>query len=187
MLLCAGPNRLQKMQSYNAVSADNQQERLSTAWWIVGFVDGEGCFSVTIQKNAKMSLGWQVFPEFVVSQRKSNRKSLEAIKKFFGCGEIYANTRTGNHREDMLRYCVRSVSDLVSIIVPFFQNHPLQTNKKSDFLKFTKVLEKMRGKEHLTQHGLGSIARLTQTMNRKCSSRYLESSETKRQTHKVRR
>jgi hypothetical protein len=31
--------------SNNATSADNQQERL--AYWIVGFVDGEGTFSVS--------------------------------------------------------------------------------------------------------------------------------------------
>jgi hypothetical protein len=36
--------------SENMLGADNQQERLRTVGWIVGFVDGEGCFSVTIQK-----------------------------------------------------------------------------------------------------------------------------------------
>src|SRR6059058_6284304 len=36
-----------------------------TVGWIVGFVDGEGCFSVTIQKTTTAT-GWQVFPEFVV-------------------------------------------------------------------------------------------------------------------------
>ena len=50
------------------LGADNQQERLKTVGWIVGFVDGEGCFSVTIQKAPSMATGWQVFPEFVVTQ-----------------------------------------------------------------------------------------------------------------------
>jgi hypothetical protein len=53
--------------SDNMLGADNQQERLRTVGWIVGFVDGEGCFSVTIQK-ATTATGWQVFPEFVVTQ-----------------------------------------------------------------------------------------------------------------------
>ncbi|MCX5642161.1 MAG: LAGLIDADG family homing endonuclease, partial [Candidatus Omnitrophica bacterium] len=42
------------------MSADNQQERLKTIGWIVGFIDGEGCFSITIQKNSTMTTGWQV-------------------------------------------------------------------------------------------------------------------------------
>ena len=50
------------------MSADNQQERLKTVGWIVGFVDGEGCFSVSIQRCRVVKLGWQVFPEFVVTQ-----------------------------------------------------------------------------------------------------------------------
>jgi len=41
--------------SDNDTSRDNQQERLGTANWIVGFVDGEGCFSVSIFKNLKSS------------------------------------------------------------------------------------------------------------------------------------
>ena len=57
------------------LGADNQQERLRTVGWIVGFVDGEGCFSVTIQK-ATTATGWQVFPEFVVTQGRKKLASL---------------------------------------------------------------------------------------------------------------
>ena len=35
----------------NVTSADNQQERLKMIGWIVGFVDGEGCFSISVFKN----------------------------------------------------------------------------------------------------------------------------------------
>ena len=30
-----------KIPSKNVIGADNQQERLKIAWWIVGFTDGE--------------------------------------------------------------------------------------------------------------------------------------------------
>ena len=46
--------------SDNAWSAENQQERLATIGWVVGFVDGEGCFSVPIYRCGKMTLRWQV-------------------------------------------------------------------------------------------------------------------------------
>ena len=52
------------------MSADNQQERLLKIGWIVGFTDGEGCFSLSIFRNKTSKLGWQVFPEFVITQGK---------------------------------------------------------------------------------------------------------------------
>ena len=36
------------MSSDNPSGADNQQERLFTIGWLVGFVDGEGCFSCPV-------------------------------------------------------------------------------------------------------------------------------------------
>ena len=44
-------------KSENPSGADNQQERLS-ADWVVGFVDGEGCFFVGINRQPSMKLGW---------------------------------------------------------------------------------------------------------------------------------
>jgi hypothetical protein len=40
------------------------------AQWVVGFVDGEGCFHVGINQNESMSLGVQVLPEFTVVQHE---------------------------------------------------------------------------------------------------------------------
>jgi len=52
----------------NPSSAEDQQERLKTIGWVVGFVDGEGCFSCPIYQCGKMTLKWQVRPEFAVAQ-----------------------------------------------------------------------------------------------------------------------
>ena len=68
------------------MSADNQQERLDEKW-IVGFVDGEGCFHVGINKQQKMSLGFQILPEFRVVQHQRDKKILFEFKKYFGFGK----------------------------------------------------------------------------------------------------
>src|ERR1043166_2464130 len=83
--------------SDNMSGADDQQERLKTVGWIVGFVDGEGCFSVTIQKSTTAT-GWQVFPEFVVTQGEKSLSALHDPQAFFGCGKIFVNRRRDNHR-----------------------------------------------------------------------------------------
>jgi hypothetical protein len=121
------------------IGADNQQERLNP-WWIVGFVDGEGCFSVSTFRNPTCRNGFQTLYEFVVTQGERSRSALEAIKEYFGCGSIYINRRYDNHNFDLLRYCVRRQDDLKNIIVPFFRKYQLHTTKKAQFKKFCELL-----------------------------------------------
>jgi len=126
--------------SENATSADNQQERLSP-WWIVGFTDGEGCFSVSRFRNSTTSSGYQTLYEFVITQGEKSRSAIEAIKSYFGCGHIYINHRHDNHHHDLLRYCVRRQDDLRNIIIPFFKKYRLQTTKKAQFELFCKKIK----------------------------------------------
>lgn len=151
--------------SKNANSADNQQERLY--WWIVGFVDGEGTFSVSINRNTTTSSGYQVFPEFVITQGEKSLNVLYKIQKYLKCGKIYVNRRHDNHNENLYRFTVRSLQDLVDIIIPFFQKYPLQTAKQLDFQLFCKVIVMMEQKEHLTNTGLIKINQIRSQMNRK--------------------
>jgi hypothetical protein len=169
------------MPSENHFSADNQQEKL--IYWIIGFVDGEGTFSVSFNKNSTTSTGWQIFPEFVITQGAKSLTALEEIQKFFECGKLYINRRKDNHKENIYRFCVRSFKDLDEKIVPFFQKHSLRTAKKEDFNKFVEILSLIKKGIHLTPKGASKIAKIIETMNRKKQSRYLLSSETTRQAH----
>ena len=168
------------MPSKKAASADNQQERLKMIGWIVGYVDGEGCFSVSLFRNKTTKFGWQVFPEFVVTQGEKSKKSLEILIKFFKCGKVFVNKRYDNHNENLYRYCVRSKKDLIETIIPFFEKNQLKTAKKEDFKIFAKIIETMNKNEHSKLKGMKKIAKMIEKMNHKKSSKFLESSETKR-------
>lgn len=163
-------------QSKNASSADNQQGRLFQAGWIVGFVDGEGCFSISIFKNRTSKYGWQILPEFVVTQSEDSLSVLEEMKNYFNCGHIFINKRYDNHRKHLYRYCVRKISDLDTIIIPFFNQYPLLTMKQNDFLLFSEVINLLKAKIHYSKEGLEIIA---QMVNKKIE---IEPSETTRQT-----
>jgi hypothetical protein len=84
------------MGSENLTGADNQQETPSPCNivldpnWIVGFVDGEGCFSVSVHRNAMMHRhgGWQLLPVFHIYQHQDHREILEAMVPVFGCGQV---------------------------------------------------------------------------------------------------
>ncbi len=153
--------------SENASGADNQQERLDFASWIVGFVDGEGCFTISIINNSTTKFGKQIFPEFVITQGAKSLKVLKQIKKFFNCGSLILNKRYDNHNENLYRYCVRSVEDLREIIIPFFNRQQLQTEKRKDFVIFKRAINLMSKKQHLTEKGWKKILVLASQMNRK--------------------
>ena len=130
------------------------------AQWIVGFVDGEGCFHVGINDHSDMTAGVQILPEFTITQHEQDVQLLHAIKAFFGCGVVRKN------HGDRMCYRVRKFEHLHDIIAPFFMKHTLRTKKNIDFLKFRSVLLKMKDREHLTPEGVVAIRRLTAEMNR---------------------
>jgi hypothetical protein len=159
------------MGSDNPVGAENQQERPISADWVVGFVDGEGCFSIGFVRQPDRAsrrgykTGYQVTHRFAVVQGARSYECLEAIRDFFGVGAVWINRRHDNHKEDLYRYSVQHRGDLLDVIVPFFRAHPLRTSKRDDFEGFVRCLEICRSGRHLTTAGLVDIARIAETMN----------------------
>ena len=129
------------------------------AQWIVGFVDGEGCFHIGINKNDTMKLGVQVLPEFTVVQHEIDEQVLYAFKAYFKCGVVRKNHGT------RLSYRVRGQENLLQRIIPFFEKHQLKTRKRVDFQKFRKVILMMEQKDHLNEDGLEKIRQIKATMN----------------------
>src|SRR5690348_4224699 len=107
------------------MAADNQQERLDPEW-VVGFAEGEGCFRVSINRQPKMSTGWQVLPEFRIVQHKRNKATLQRLQQFFGAGSVVVNHDT------RMELRIRKLADLKRVVA-FFEQHHLQTTKLSDF------------------------------------------------------
>ncbi len=160
------------MTSDNPRGADNQQERPGFEQWVVGFVDGEGCFAISVVRNAVCRLGWQVQHEFSVTQAEPSRPALELLVEFFGVGRLIPNRRSDNHRTRLWRFSVKRRDDLLWVIVPFFEEHPLITAKRADFGRFCAVLQLMQERAHLTDTGLAAIAAVTEQMNRRQRSRF---------------
>ena len=164
--------------SDNVTSVDNQQERLKMIGWIVGITDGEGCFTVSINRNPTTKLGCQILPEYVVTQGEKSLKALKKIKRFFKCGRIFVNRRHDNHKENIYRYCVRPINDLKEKIIPFFKTNKLLTNKEKDLNYFSQIVNIMSEGKHLSKEGIIKVGRIIQKMNTKKIPSFLKSSET---------
>lgn len=178
------------MGSDNPIGADNQQEtgrpRIQLdARWVSGFVDGEGCFSVSVHRNphVRRTRGWQIQPAFQVYQHERHRPVLDALVDVFGCGAI----RSKGPQSNVLTYTVWRLADLEERVVPYFEQSPLLV-KDQDFRLFADIVRRLRRKEHLTDRGFEHIVRSAFAMNHhgKQRSRTLDevlsgSSETVRQ------
>lgn len=147
--------------SRNPQRLDVQVRRMNLdAQWIVGFVDGEGCFHVRVNPHSEMATGFQVLPEFTVVQHRRDVKILYALKAYFDCGVVRVN------HGDRMAYRVRSIEHLADRICPFFLKHPLKTSKNIDFLKFRDAVLLCQAGVHLTNDGLEKIQKLASQINR---------------------
>lgn len=131
--------------------------------WLLGFVDGEGCFYIGVNKSDDLKLGYQVLPEFRIVQHKKDIKLLYAIKDFFGHGIVVPN----KSKDSLIyEYRVRKFDTLHDVIVPFFESNKLLTSKRFNFLAFRDVILMMKRQEHLTELGLQKIVDIKNRMNR---------------------
>ena len=128
--------------------------------WILGFTDGEGCFSVSIVRQSSMALGFQVLADYTVVQHERDIQILHAFKDYFEVGKVSKN------HGDRQQYRVRGLKPLTDNIIPFFEVHKLKTKKRQDFIKFRRILLMMKKGQHLTPEGLLMVDKIRQEMNR---------------------
>ena len=128
--------------------------------WVVGFVDGEGCFCISFSLRKKMRLGIEVRPSFSVSQKAPSLSSLKQLQELFQCGGIRYS-----RRDHTYKFEVRNRQDLQNKIIPFFQRETFQTEKKKDFDSFVWILALMKRNHHLTKEGMFQILEKAYQMN----------------------
>jgi hypothetical protein len=82
------------------------------------------------------------------------------MQRYFECGSIRPD-----RSDRTLKWEVRSLSLLVTRIIPHFKAYPLLSGKRSDFELFARICERMTMKEHLRAAGLQGIVRMAARMN----------------------
>ena len=128
--------------------------------YISGYVDGEGSFCVSFSKRKKFIVGWETKPSLSISQKEERAHVLFIIQKVFGCGFLRKDSSDGT-----LKYEIRSLDDLIKIVIPHFEKYPLLSPKQDDFLSFKRVCYLMKDKKHRTASGLKKIVRIACVMN----------------------
>lgn len=133
--------------------------------WLLGFIDGEGCFTSSFMLYPKGTWGITPQCEFNVTQSTLDSVLLEVINAYFGLvGSVYH--KTGG----VSVVAFRSISTLSSVIIPFFLKYPLVTLKNNHFITWSHIVAIMESKQHvgstlLARDKLLKMARLMFILN----------------------
>ncbi len=137
--------------------------------YVVGLVDGEGSFTVyirdlTMPSKAKRRV--RIEPRFYLKLIERDKRVLDELKIFFGCGNVYFQKDTRKNHQHCYRFEVANRTDLAEVIVPFFRENALKFPSKSkDFNIFCDLMDRIKAGEHLTAKGLSNLYRIKQGMH----------------------
>jgi hypothetical protein len=146
----------------------SQSSGIHVPSYLSAYADGEGCFCISLCKSLHSSLGWEVRPSFSVSQNSDRAEVLYLYKSYFGCGGIRPD-----RSDKTLKYEVRSLKDLVNIIIPHFLEFPMLSSKQDTFLSFRKVCELLSNIEILDKETIAKILLLSEGMNPSGKRKYI--------------
>jgi hypothetical protein len=92
--------------------------------WVVGFVDGEGCFFINHYKSSTRKLGFGVQCVFYITQHTRDAELINSFKEYFGCG--FYRSGTG---KDWGNFIVSDFAGITDKIIPFFDKYLLHGAK----------------------------------------------------------
>ena len=129
--------------------------------WLLGFIEGEGCFFVSLSKNPIHEEKHHASLLFKLTQHHRDVELIRLIGEFLGCGFIVEESNAST-----VSLNCRNLSYILQKIIPFLDNYRLMGHKRLDYADFYKVAKLMENKSHLTTEGLNEIKVIKTGMNR---------------------
>ena len=131
--------------------------------WFVGFTDAEGCFRITINNKV-------IRFNFIICLHVDDKEVLEFIKSRLNCGTISKSGKT------LVSFNISKKEDLLNILIPLFENFPLNGVKYLDYLAFKEAILKKLDNSIPLDKKLELITNLKNSMNTKRESFLMPSS-----------
>ena len=127
-------------------------------WFVTGFTDAEGSFSILIQHNLKYKSNWRVKIIFAIGLHIKDTELLEMIRFYFGVGNLH------KHGKNSIQYRVESIDD-IEIIIKNFDKYPLISTKVTNYALFRKAFYIIKTGEHLDKQGLSKLVVIKSYLN----------------------
>jgi len=143
-------------------------------FWISGFTSGDGSFNLKIGSSATTSIGVRVQLRFGIGLQIRELDVIKGLAAYFNLlypiasksvevSDVKYKNITSTSK--VVNFQVTKFSDIVNIIIPFFDKYPIQGQRALDFEDFQKVAEIMKTNDHLTAEGFEKIGKIKEGMN----------------------
>lgn len=125
-----------------------------------GLFDAEGSFIVSVLKDTGRKLGYILIISVEMGLNHKDKALLDLFQNTLGVGNIYYNTNDKTYK-----WKVSNLQDINSVILAFFTQYRLFTPKRMDFVLFSKVIDIVNCKNHLTLSGMQDIINIKASLN----------------------
>jgi hypothetical protein len=136
---------------------NNNKKFNITPDWLSGFTQSDGSFVINYS-IIKFGMAIRPIPVFNLTQSKIDYDLFIEIQKYLGIGKIYINRQN-------VTFVVRSVDEIVNVLLPLFDKYPLRGSKLAGYNIFKIIVLMIKEKSHLTLEGLIQIINLSYFMN----------------------
>jgi hypothetical protein len=116
---------------------------------------------VQISNSKTTTTGKSVSLIFKLAQHSRDTLLLDKLCKQLGCGNLRVDSK-----EQVCIITVTKLSDILSIIIPLFNEYKLEGSKRLDFEAFSKAADLIKNKVHLTDKGFELIFQIKGGMNK---------------------
>lgn len=153
----------------------NDKEIHITPYWLLGFIEGEGCFSINKRNNYRL--------DFSLCQSSTNLELLQKIKIYLenlssvastdgsapssdvgALGISMVRTNNPNHKPTV-RIETARVSYITEIFIPFLESLTWRSKKKLDFEDWKNICVLKEQGHHLSNQGVKLIDLILSQMN----------------------
>nr|QDG01244.1 LAGLIDADG endonuclease [Scytalidium sp.] len=145
-----------------------------TSYWLLGFIEGEGCFSINKHNNYRL--------DFSLCQSSTNLELMKSIKIYLenlsntknddtnviGISEVKSNNP---NQKSVTRIETARVSYITDVLIPFLEDLTWQSKKFLDFQDWKNILKLKEEGHHLSEKGAKLIDLIiSQTNNNRLST-----------------
>lgn len=126
-----------------------------TKEFIRGLVDGDGSFNISFKTDRR-----RIGTNFTVVHEISSIEALNELVEFFGCGAVYKLP------SQAARYQVENLTDILTKILPFFDQMEFNTVKQDHFKKFSDVCKYIATNGYKSDKDLQHVVDIAWDMNK---------------------
>ena len=143
-------------------------------FWVAGFTSGDGSFHLNIRKS-ETKISQRVSLRFSINLNIREAEVLKGLVTYFNTlnktsigvkGMLNQENQYVSKSNNTVSLAITKTSEIIEVIIPFFEEYPIQGLKSLDFADFKKVAMTIYAKEHLTIEGLNRILEIKLNMNK---------------------